>query len=104
MTELEQQIIGIISAAGDSKGKAFEALRKVKESDYEGARALLEESRKIDLEAHKIQTKLIQSEMDPEAEKPELMVHAQDHYMTSQLARDVIEALVDVFEAKEGGN
>ena len=25
-------------------------------------------------------------------------------YMTSQLARDVIEALVDVFEAKEGGN
>ena len=97
MTELEQQIIGIISAAGDSKGKAFEALRKVKESDYEGARALLEESRKIDLEAHKIQTKLIQSEMDPEAEKPELsllMVHAQDHYMTSQLARDVIEALV----------
>ena len=105
MTELEQQIIGIISAAGDSKGKAFEALRK--ESDYEGARALLEESRKIDLEAHKIQTKLIQSEMDPEAEKPELsllMVHAQDHYMTSQLARDVIEALVDVFEAKEGGN
>lgn len=35
MTELEQQIIGIISAAGDSKGKAFEALRKVKESDYE---------------------------------------------------------------------
>ena len=24
MTELEQQIIGIISAAGDSKGKAFE--------------------------------------------------------------------------------
>ena len=33
MTELEQQIIGIISAAGDSKGKAFEALRKVKESD-----------------------------------------------------------------------
>ena len=83
MTELEQQIIGIISAAGDSKGKAFEALRKVKESE------------------------LIQSEMDPEAEKPELsllMVHAQDHYMTSQLARDVIEALVDVFEAKEGGN
>ena len=102
MTELEQQIIGIISAAGDSKGKAFEALRKVKESDYEGARALLEESRKIDLEAHKIQTKLIQSEMDPELSL--LMVHAQDHYMTSQLARDVIEALVDVFEAKEGGN
>ncbi|BBK23079.1 PTS lactose/cellobiose transporter subunit IIA [Amedibacterium intestinale] len=106
MSELEQQIIGIISSAGDSKGKAFEALRKVKEGDYEGARALMEESRKIDLEAHKIQTKLIQSEMDPDAEKPEinlLMVHAQDHYMTSQLARDLIETLIEVFETKEGG-
>ena len=71
------------------------------------AHRLSGKQKKTDLEAHKIQTKLIQSEMDPEAEKPELsllMVHAQDHYMTSQLARDVIEALVDVFEAKEGGN
>ena len=105
MTELEQQIIGIISAAGDSKGKAFEALRKVKESDYEGARALLEESRKIDLEAHKIQTKLITAEISDSDEKPEiglLMVHAQDHYMTSQLARDLIEEMINVFEAKEG--
>lgn len=106
MSELEQQIIGIISAAGDSKGKAFEALNKVKTGDYEGAKALLEESRKIDLEAHKIQTKLIQQEMDPDADKTAislLMVHAQDHYMTSQLARDLIETLVAVFEAKEGG-
>ncbi|MEF2782636.1 PTS lactose/cellobiose transporter subunit IIA [Erysipelotrichaceae bacterium HCN-30851] len=106
MTELEQQIIGIISASGDSRGKAFAALKKVKEGDYEGARALIEESRKIDLEAHKIQTKLIQSEMDPDADKTPislLMVHAQDHYMTSQLARDLIETLIEVFETKEGG-
>lgn len=106
MTDIEMQIVGIISTAGDSKAKAFEALKKVKTGDYEGAKALLKESRKIDLEAHKIQTQLIQSEMDPEADKTQislLMVHAQDHYMTSQLARDVIEALVEVFEAKEGG-
>lgn len=50
MTDLEMQIVGIISSAGDSKGKAFEALRKVKEKDYEGAKALINESRKIDLE------------------------------------------------------
>ena len=67
---------------------------------------MIEESRKIDLEAHKIQTKLIQSEMDPDADKTPislLMVHAQDHYMTSQLARDLIETLIEVFETKEGG-
>ena len=78
MTELEQQIVTIISAAGASKAKAFEALRKVKESDYDGARALLAESRQADLEAHKVQTALITAEMSGE-ERPEiglLMVHA----------------------------
>lgn len=105
MNEMEQQIVGVISAAGDSKAKAFEALKKVKESKYDEARALLQEAREIDLEAHKIQTQLITAEMSGGENKPEvglLMVHAQDHYMTSQLARDLIEEMINVFEAKEG--
>ena len=105
MNEMEQQIVGMISAAGDSKAKAFEALKKVKESKYDEARALLQEAREIDVEAHKIQTQLITAEMSGGENKPEvglLMVHAQDHYMTSQLARDLIEEMINVFEAKEG--
>ena len=105
MNEMEQQIVGMISAAGDSKAKAFEAVKKVKESKYDEARALLQEAREIDLEAHKIQTQLITAEMSGGENKPEvglLMVHAQDHYMTSQLARDLIEEMINVFEAKEG--
>lgn len=105
MNEMERQIVGMISAAGDSKAKAFEALKKVKESKYDEARALLQEAREIDLEAHKIQTQLITAEMSGGENKPEvglLMVHAQDHYMTSQLARDLIEEMINVFEAKEG--
>lgn len=104
MTEIEQQIVGIISAAGESKAKAFEALKKVKDSNYKEARALLDEAREIDLAAHKIQTQLITAEMSGGDDKPEiglLMVHAQDHYMTSQLARDLIEEMINVFEAKE---
>lgn len=103
MTELEQKIVGIISSAGESKTRAFEALKKIKESRYDEARTLLEESREADLEAHKIQTELITAEMSGE-DRPEiglLMVHAQDHYMTSQLARDLIEELIGIFEAKE---
>ena len=105
MNEMEQQIVGMISAAGDSKAKAFEALKKVKESKYDEDRELLQEAREIDLEAHKIQTQLITAEMSGGENKPEvglLMVHAQDHYMTSQLARDLIEEMINVFEAKEG--
>ena len=70
MNEMEQQIVGMISAAGDSKAKAFEALKKVKESKYDEARALLQEAREIDLEAHKIQTQLITAEMSGGENKP----------------------------------
>lgn len=104
MTEQEMTIIGIISSAGESKSKAFEALKKVKTGEYDEARKLLDEAREADIKAHEIQTKLIQAEMSGEGEKPEiglLMVHAQDHYMTSQLARDLIEEMINVFEAKE---
>ena len=105
MTELEQSIVGMISSAGQSKSLAFQALKKVRTGEYEEARKLLDEARVADLEAHKIQTKLIQAEMSDAEDKPEvglLMVHAQDHYMTSQLARDLIEEMINVFEAKEG--
>ncbi len=104
MTEMEQSIVGMISSAGQSKAKAFEALQKVRTGEYDLARKLLEESREADVQAHTIQTKLIQAEMSGGADKPEvglLMVHAQDHYMTSQLARDLIEELINIFEEKE---
>ena len=105
MTEIEQKNVGMISSAGDSKAKAFEALKMVRESRYEDAKKLLAEAREIDLAAHKIQTELITAEMSGGEDKPEiglLMVHAQDHYMTSQLARDLIEELINIFEEKEG--
>lgn len=97
----EMQIMELISTAGESKAKVFEALKKVKQNDFEGARALIAEARKIDVEAHNIQTQLITQDISEEVESPAmslLMVHAQDHYMTSQLAKDLIEALIEVFD------
>ena len=75
----------------------------MKNKDFKKARELLKESRFIDLEAHNAQTKIIAQALDPDAKDAVtlLMVHAQDHYMTSQLARDLIEALIDVFEDNE---
>ena len=99
----EQEIIQIIANSGESKMKSFEALKCLKNKDFKKARELLKESRLIDLEAHNAQTKIIAQALDPDAKEAVtlLMVHAQDHYMTSQLARDLIEALIDVFEDNE---
>lgn len=105
MTEVEQNIImEMISSAGESKMKSFEALKKVKTREYDEARKLLNEAREADLAAHQIQTKIIAAELSNSDSKSQvglLMVHAQDHYMTAQLARDLIEALINVFEERE---
>ena len=100
----EQVIMSLISSAGESKARAFDALKKVKEGDYDGAREALKEARDLDLEAHEAQTSLITAELAGGEDRPELsllLVHAQDHYMCAALARDLIEALTDVFESKE---
>ena len=98
----EQEIMQIIANSGESKMKSFEALKCVKNKDFSKAKELLKESRKIDLAAHNAQTQIIAQALDPEATEAVtlLMIHAQDHYMTSQLARDLIEVLIDVFENK----
>ena len=96
----EKEIVQIIANSGESKQKSFEALRCIKTKDFKRARELIKESRLIDLEAHNAQTQLIASALDPESNDlvTLLMVHAQDHYMTSQLVRDLAETLIDVFE------
>lgn len=104
MNESEKKIMGLISSAGESRAKAFQALQKVKSSDYESARQLIKESKEVDVEAHNIQTQLIQQELSGQSDQESinlLMVHAQDHYMTAQLARDLIEELIIIFENKE---
>ena len=97
MTKEEQEIVQLISIAGESKAKAFEALKCVKTKDFDLAKGLIEESRNLDLEAHNIQTELISRELNEEVESSNvglLMVHAQDHYMTS----DLIETLISVLQ------
>ena len=99
----EQQIMTNIGAAGASKAKAFGALAKVREHDYEGARAMLVEAKEADLQAHQVQTEIITAALSGSDDSGAnlLMVHAQDHYMTSQLARDLIAEIVNIFEARD---
>ena len=104
MDKKEKQIMGLISSSGESRAKAFEALQKVKTHEYEAAHKMLKEAQELDIEAHNIQTAIIQQELSEEEDKVTislLMVHAQDHYMTAQLSRDLIEELIKIFEARE---
>ena len=94
MSVKEQDIVKIIANSGEGKMKAFEALKCIKTKEFKKARELLKESRQVEVDAHNAQTQIIANKEAVTL----LMVHAQDHYMTCQLARDLIEALIDIFE------
>jgi len=97
MGEIEQAIFQLITASGSARSCAFEALEAAKNNEFEKAVRQIETAKKEILEAHRVQTSLIQKESRGEYTKVNLlMVHAQDHLMTSMLAKDLIEKMIDM--------
>ncbi|MBC6696102.1 PTS lactose/cellobiose transporter subunit IIA [Terrisporobacter mayombei] len=94
---MEEIVLGIIIHAGNAKSKLYEALSSAKEKDFEKAEELLEEANQEILNAHKIQTNLIQGEAA--GNKPEismLLIHSQDHLMTCMSERNLIKEIIDL--------
>ncbi|VBB06990.1 phosphotransferase system lactose/cellobiose-specific iia subunit [Lucifera butyrica] len=93
--ELEQVVFQIILHAGDARNYAMEALRLARGKNFTAAGELMEKA-KVELnKAHHVQTNLLQEEAG--GKKPEvslLLIHAQDHLMTTIVAKDLIEELI----------
>ncbi|MBG3020005.1 PTS N,N'-diacetylchitobiose transporter subunit IIA [Proteus mirabilis] len=97
--EFEEIIMGLIINSGQARSVAYGALKKAKEGDFDGARKLMEQSREALNEAHKIQTRLISDDQGVGKTKVSLvLVHAQDHLMTSMLARELVTELIELHE------
>ncbi|SFL48888.1 PTS lactose/cellobiose transporter subunit IIA [Halanaerobium salsuginis] len=91
----EEIVFKIITAAGNAKGLAFEALNFAREGKFDQANETLKECKEFFHEAHDIQTELITKEA--QGEKTEvgiLMVHAQDHLTSATLTKDLIEEMI----------
>ncbi|CUH96780.1 hypothetical protein P22_2891 [Propionispora sp. 2/2-37] len=96
----EETLMMMILGAGEANRLAMSAISEVKSKNFDKARELIKEASKKSVETHKIQTELIQKEARNEkVELSLLMVHAQDHLMNSILVIDMVEELIDVFEA-----
>lgn len=99
MQELEEVVMGLIINSVQARSLAYGALKKAKEGDFEQAKALMDQSRLSLNEAHLVQTKLIEDDMGEGKMKVSLiLVHAQDHLMTSMLARELITELIELHE------
>ena len=96
----EETLLLMILGAGEANRLAISALNEVKNKNFDKARELIKEASKKSVETHKIQTELIQQEARNEKVPLSLLtVHAQDHLMNSILIIDIVEELIEVFEA-----
>lgn len=105
LSATEQQMMisfGIVASAGEARSLAFEALKAAKAHDFDRAEELLEQSEKASLGAHKQQTELLSREASGDHTPVDvLLVHAQDHLMTSMLAQELIRELVYLHREKQ---
>lgn len=94
----EQVVMGIIINAGQARSLYFEALKQAKQGDFKGAGEKMVEAQGCIKEAHRVQTQLIEEdEGEGKVSMTLIMVHAQDHLMTSMLAGELIRELIDVY-------
>ena len=92
---------GIIAHAGDARSYAFGALAAAKAGNFEEAEALLKQSNDAAVEAHHMQTELLVNEANGNKTPVDvLLVHDQDHLMTSMLAVEVIKELIELYKNK----
>lgn len=95
--DLEEQVMGIIINAGQSRSLCYEALQHAKNGEFVEANALLKEAQQFANQAHLVQTQLIEADEGTGKTKMTLiMVHAQDHLMTSMLAKELVTELIDL--------
>lgn len=100
MEELSFVAMQIILHAGDAKIKVENALEKMKDFDFTGAKQLLDQANEDILLAHQAQTEIIQSEAaGKEYPNSLLFNHAQDTMMIAMNDLDRTKKLLGIFEA-----
>lgn len=89
----------IIANSGDARSFAFQALESVKAGKLEEAEELLKKSDVAVNLAHKAQTDLLVKEAGGEKQYINiLLIHSQDHLMTSMLANELIKEIILLYK------
>ncbi|WP_163101486.1 PTS lactose/cellobiose transporter subunit IIA [Peribacillus alkalitolerans] len=92
---LEMAVFEIISFGGNAKSLFYEALNAAENNDFDKAEELMKEGSAELNKAHNMQTKLIQFEINGGSmEKTLLLIHAQDHLMTTISEQSLIERMI----------
>lgn len=89
----------IIANSGDARSFAFQALEEAKAGNLEEAEKLLAKSDAAANLAHKAQTELLFKEANGDKQDINvLLIHSQDHLMTSMLANELIKEIILLYK------
>ncbi len=95
--DMESTVMELIINAGEARSYAMQALHSAKSGHWQDVDTLLQKSTEASKRAHSVQTELIgMDEGSGKVPLSLLMVHAQDHIMTSMLARELIEEIIQL--------
>lgn len=102
MDELKDLVsMTIIANSGDARSFAFQGLQEAKVGNFEAAEELLAKSESSANLAHKAQTELLFKEANGEKQDIDvLLIHSQDHLMTSMLASELIKEIILLYKNK----
>ena len=96
---MEEIIMNLIVHSGEVRSYSMEAIKAAKQGNIKEARELIEKADKEEGESHKVQTSLIQNEAaGNKVEVSLLLVHAQDHLMTSMTLKSLAVEFIDLYE------
>lgn len=99
--DLDLVAMNIIANAGDARSFAFHALAAAKKGQHDEAEEWMKKAHEASTQAHKAQTELLFKEANGEKlDVSVLLVHSQDHLMTSILAMELIEELIELYKNK----
>lgn len=91
----------IIANSGDARSFAFHALEEAKRGNFEEADLLMNKSDASANLAHKAQTELLFAEANGNRQEINvLLIHSQDHLMTSMLASELIKEIILLYKQK----
>ena len=90
-----QQLMQLILQSSKATTQVMEMFELAEAGDFETAKAKLQQAKEGSVGAHNVQTSLIQAEMRGETPPVSLLaVHAQDHFMNSQLLLQLSEIIL----------
>lgn len=101
-TDIEMSSMMMIAHSGEARTLAYAALKEAKKGNFDKAEDFMRKSEEEENEAHKTQTDLLVAEANGEQTPFSLLlVHSQDHLMTSMVVQELCKELIELYSVKQ---